>query len=104
VNRPRQPVWYSLVAILVCVLAVTVGGYVVLDRSARDRDRAAKAAAAQAERVARAAARESEQRWCSLITTMDDAYRIAPPQTEIGRKLAQDIGDLRLRFGCPPRT
>lgn len=89
-RRPTQPVWYSLVAILVCVLAVTIGAYVTLDRSAQ-----------AAERAARAAAVESEQRWCAVIATIDEAYRIAPPATEISRKLARDIRALREQFDCP---
>lgn len=78
-NRPRQPVWYSLVAILISVL-VTVAATVVYTNST---------------------ARESERKWCSLVSTLDDAYRITPPTTEIGRKLARDIHTLRERFDCP---
>jgi hypothetical protein len=79
VNRPAQPVWYSLVAILVSVL-VTVAAAVVYTNST---------------------ARESERKWCDVVTTMDDAYQVAPPTTEIGRKLARDIHRLRERFDCP---
>jgi hypothetical protein len=46
-------------------------------------------------------ARESERKWCGIVSTMDDAYRATPPQTPAGRKLAADIRHLRVDFGCP---
>ena len=47
------------------------------------------------------AARQSEQRWCGVVTTLDDAYRQSPPQTPAGQKIARDIRQLRADFGCP---
>ncbi|MFG3709474.1 hypothetical protein [Micromonospora sp. NPDC047730] len=49
---------------------------------------------------ANAAARQSEQRWCGIVTTLDDAYRATPPQSEAGRKIAADIARLRGEFRC----
>ncbi|MEU4367565.1 hypothetical protein [Micromonospora chersina] len=46
-------------------------------------------------------ARDSERKWCGIVSTMDDAYRQTPPQTPAGRKLAADIAQLRGQFGCP---
>ncbi|MEO3922721.1 hypothetical protein ABGB07_02380 [Micromonosporaceae bacterium B7E4] len=48
-------------------------------------------------------AADSERKWCNVVTTMDDAYRAAPPVSPIGQKLARDIGTLRSEFHCPPR-
>lgn len=79
-NRPRVPVWYALMAIVVSMLATAGLALVIADR----------------------AARESEQRWCGLIRTMDRAYREQPPTTDLGRQLATDIGQLRRDFRCPP--
>jgi len=45
-------------------------------------------------------AAESQRKWCSLISTMDEAYSATPPTTEIGRKLARDIKSLRAEFDC----
>lgn len=45
-------------------------------------------------------ARESERRWCGLITTLDDAYREHPPQSDAGRQVAADIAHLRIDLGC----
>jgi hypothetical protein len=47
------------------------------------------------------AARESERKWCGVVSTMDDAYRATPPQTPAGRKIAADIRHLRADFDCP---
>jgi hypothetical protein len=50
------------------------------------------------------AARESEQRWCGVVTTLDEAYSGAAtstrPQTTIGKKLAEEVHTLRLEFHC----
>ncbi|MFG3418753.1 hypothetical protein [Micromonospora sp. NPDC048063] len=59
-------------------------------------------AAASAMVYANRVARDSERKWCSLIATMDDAYRTTPPQTPAGRKIANDIRRLRNDFHCPP--
>lgn len=50
--------------------------------------------------VALRANAESDRKWCEVVTTMDDAYRSSPPQTDIGRKLANDMAELRRRLGC----
>ena len=48
-------------------------------------------------------ARDSERKWCGIVSTMDDAYRVTPPQTPAGKKIAKDIRRLRDQFGCPRR-
>ncbi|MEU6387665.1 hypothetical protein ABZ847_29375 [Streptomyces bauhiniae] len=48
-----------------------------------------------------AAAAQSVQRWCGVVSTLDDAYRQAPPQTPTGRQIADDIRRLRADFNCP---
>lgn len=44
--------------------------------------------------------KESDQRWCELLVTMDDAYQAGSPTTEIGRKIAALMHKLRVDFGC----
>lgn len=44
--------------------------------------------------------RKSNQRWCELLSTLDEAYRATPPRTEPGKKVAEDIVRLRQEFGC----
>lgn len=48
-------------------------------------------------------ARDSQRQWCGVVTTLDDAYQVTPPQTPAGRKIAADIARLRDEFGCPHR-
>lgn len=96
--RPTQPVWYSVVAILVCIVMMTVTTTVLLQRQA---DQAAELSR-QARQEAQQAARESERRWCGLVTSLDDAYRSSPPQTPVGQRMAMELATLRMQFGCPP--
>lgn len=44
---------------------------------------------------------QSNRNWCSLVTNLDDAYRQNPPNTDLGRKIAADMHNLRVRLGCP---
>lgn len=44
--------------------------------------------------------RESDQRWCQLLTTLDEAYSTTPPTSELGRKVAVAIHDLRTTLDC----
>jgi hypothetical protein len=87
VIKPSQPVWYSLVAVGVSVVLIAVTS-VVLSQQARQE--------------AQRAARESERRWCGLVVSLDDSYRVAPPQTPVGRRMAAELATLRAQFGCPP--
>ncbi|MCZ7376556.1 hypothetical protein [Micromonospora sp. WMMC250] len=49
------------------------------------------------------AAAESEQKWCGIVSTLDDVYSSTPPQTPVGRDMAEQIRQLRSDFGCPSR-
>jgi hypothetical protein len=78
VNRPAQPIWYSLVALLVSMFVLAVAGVV----------------------YTRHVQHESERKWCSLISTLDAAYQSQPPQTQLGRNLAADMARLRRQLRC----
>ena len=45
-------------------------------------------------------AQQNNRKWCSLVVTMDDAYRQQPPTSPTGRKVAADMAALRRQFGC----
>lgn len=45
---------------------------------------------------------ESDRKWCSIVTTLDDSYRETPPSTPAGVNLAAAIADLRRSLECPP--
>lgn len=44
--------------------------------------------------------RKSNQRWCGIVRTLDDAYRNTPPQSPTGRVFAEEMAKLRKDFGC----
>jgi hypothetical protein len=77
--------WYLLVAVVVSTLSTAAGGVAYTSWSIGQQDRTE---------------RENDRRWCQLLTTLDDAYRAAPPQSETGRRLAADIHQLRAELGC----
>lgn len=58
------------------------------------------------EQKLRDAQHQSEQAWCGVITVIDDGYRNpvpgAPPLTPRGRKIAEGIAEIRLKYRCPP--
>jgi hypothetical protein len=78
VRRPSQPVWYSLLAMLVSMVVLTTAGIVYTNR----------------------ATRESERKWCEFITVLDDAWSSTPPQSTLGRAVAASLHKLRTDFGC----
>jgi hypothetical protein len=43
---------------------------------------------------------ESERKWCSIVTTLDSAYRQQPPQTPTGKQVASDMAQLRRSLRC----
>lgn len=46
------------------------------------------------------AEREADRRWCQLLSTLDQAYSAVPPSTELGRKVAAAIHDLKTELDC----
>lgn len=80
-----MPRWYLLVAIVGSLLALAGGGYAYTNYALGQQERAE---------------RESDRRWCRLLTTLDEAYQGTPPQSELGRRLADDIHSLRAELGC----
>jgi hypothetical protein len=91
VTSPRVRLWYALlVAFVACVV---VAGSSVVYASAVQRQAQART---EAER------RDSDRRWCALLSDLDRAYQTSPsPTTETGRKVAAEIHKLRVGFGCP---
>jgi hypothetical protein len=72
------PLWYVLAAVMVSMLLTSAAGLIYTNHVQR----------------------QSEQRWCGLVTTLDDAYRATPPQTPTGRDVAARIAALRTDLGC----
>jgi hypothetical protein len=43
---------------------------------------------------------ESEQKWCDVVSTLDNAYKVNPPQSTLGKTLASDMAKLVHEFHC----
>jgi hypothetical protein len=84
-GRLSMPRWYLLVAIVGSMLLLSLAGVVYTNWSIHQQDRAERA---------------NDQRWCKLLTTLDEAYQATPPQTPTGQRLAADIHKLRQELGC----
>lgn len=94
----------GLLYVLLLVLAATVIGtgssMVYANRAAR---MAEKRAIAVAQENARLAA-ETNRLWCKVLGRLTSTYNdpSSPPQTELGKQVAEDFRVLLAGFGCPP--
>lgn len=93
----RQRAWYPFLIIFLVMALSMVGvfGWISrVDHRREDAEREARAALIVAER-------EADQRWCTLLVELDDAYKAGPPPTgETGKRIAEAIHGLRLGLGC----
>jgi hypothetical protein len=85
----RQPVWYIVAAIAASMLAVSLAGITYTNHVQR-----------QADRRHDQIVRQSEQKWCSFVVVLDDAWSSTPPQSPLGRQVAATLHKLRSDFGC----
>lgn len=83
--RRPAPLWYVLVAVLASSLLVSVAGIGYTNYVDGQRERAE---------------REQDRKWCALLVDLDGAYASATPQTELGKRIAAAIHELRVGFGC----
>lgn len=44
--------------------------------------------------------RKSNQRWCGMVVALDNTYREKPPNSDLGRDLANEFRKLRHDFDC----
>jgi hypothetical protein len=81
---PKPSVWYSLLAVLVASLLTAATSIVV------------------SVQLAKRNARDNEQKWCAVISALDEGYSSNPqsPTTPRGRKLREDFHQLRQDLGC----
>lgn len=84
------PAWllYALVAICISVVGLSVAGWLYVNSLNEDTIRQGI---------------ENDQKWCGVVTTLDNAYNQQPtrPTTQIGLELARQIHELRVQFSCP---
>lgn len=72
------PRWYSLVVVFL-VLGASVGLSIGYTASKN---------------------KENDRRWCALMRELDAAYAASPPQTEVGRRVAASVHNLKTELGC----
>lgn len=77
----RRPSWYTVAAILLSSIVTASVALVVAVRVNA----------------------ESDRKWCSVVTTLDDAWTQTPPTTPAGQNLARDFHELRQRLDCPAK-
>lgn len=46
------------------------------------------------------AVRKSQQQWCKVVATLNEAYKKTPPQTPAGKQLAEEFSRLATQFKC----
>lgn len=44
--------------------------------------------------------RDSEQKWCAFVVTLDDAWSAVPPTSPLGQRVAEKLHKLRTDFDC----
>jgi hypothetical protein len=76
-TKDRRLLW-SLLSTFVAALAVSVFSVVYSGQTAA----------------------ENNRQWCELLTTLDTTYASTPPTTDLGKRVAKSINDLRESFGC----
>lgn len=92
-SRPR---WRVLVVVVASTMAIGGAGIAYTNWAVGEQRKADR----KAQTELRQAEREADRRWCRMLTTLDEAYQAAPPQSETGRRLAADIHELRTDLGC----
>lgn len=50
--------------------------------------------------ISLSAIRASEQKWCGIVTLMDDTYNAEPPPSVTGKRMAAGMAGLRRDFHC----
>jgi hypothetical protein len=82
---------YAIVVAFIAVVAIAFASVIYTNHVQQQADKRSTAERA-----------ESDRRWCSLLTELDNAYKGPPaPTTEIGRKVAAEVHQLRESFRCP---
>ena len=77
-HRVSRSTWYLLLVIYTSMMAMALGSIVYANHVAT----------------------RSAQQWCSVINTIDDAYRAQPPTTPTGKKIAAEMHELRTNLRC----
>jgi hypothetical protein len=90
-STPLIRAWYAIAVSFIACLVIALAGVFYTNH-----------VQAQAQRRADAERADSDRRWCALLVELDHAYNQPPgPASDVGRKVASEIHQLRIGFGCP---
>lgn len=93
-EKAPKPGWYSLAVTLgTCILSCLLTLGIALQMNARSAERERKARA-EAIRVLDTQRRETDAKWCAIITAFTDTYKKKPPPTETGKAIALKMKEL----------
>lgn len=93
------PRWQRLLAIVLALLllaGLNLGYTAYSDQRREDQVRRLDREREQAER-------EADRRWCDLLGTLDRAYTVDRPATELGRQVAVAIHTVLGSLNCKPK-
>lgn len=89
-TTPAVRFGYAVVVAFFACLAIAFAGVIYTNHVQQQADKRSTAERA-----------ESDRRWCALLTELDNAYNAPPgPKTDVGRKVAVEVHQLRVSFGC----
>jgi len=96
----QRALLYVLLLALVASALAAGSAMVYANRAARLAEQRAVAVARETERVAI----ENDRRWCTVLGRLTGTYNdpASPPQTELGKQIAEDFRVLLASLGCPP--
>lgn len=77
-RKTTAKVWYAVA--VACISSLTMGAVAIQYADHVDR--------------------KSNQQWCQVVVTLDDAYTQNPPQTTAGQRLAREMKRMRHDFDC----
>lgn len=90
-STPLIRAWYAIAVSFGACVIIAVSGVAYTNHVQQQADKRSTAERA-----------ESDRRWCALLTELDNAYKGPPaPTTKLGRKVAAEVHQLRVSFGCP---
>ncbi len=86
VEKPlSKPRWIVLVTVFLSVMGLAIAGVLYTSHVDGQREKAE---------------READQRWCELLNTLDEAYQSGTPTTDLGKRVAAAIHNLRVGLDC----
>lgn len=96
VERDDRRIWPIVVSVGASVLSAILAATLCLTISARNAERGREA---RAQLVA--VQKQQQASVCAIVVALDDNYNDSPPTTDLGRRNAASMDQLRVALGCP---